>query len=224
MTISQKDAASASGSGQGLPVDARIAAAAAVVVSLVGLAIVAVAWMPGTVSFVDFAGLVSFLPDASLAMVAALALSAAAIGWLYLRFRHPRSEPPRGALEARAGVSDDRWKAVAGRLSDLQAQLTNIHERQTYLRATLSTLQAGNEELRSELDAVKADVEEARERRAATNERLLGAVEALANESLTSLETQSSVLHRLREDVDRLSETVGPSGLRPESRTAADRP
>jgi len=213
MTISQRDLGSRHGPAQGLPVEARIFAAAAVVVSLVGLAVVAVAWMPWSLSFGGLEGIASVLTDSSMPLVAALALSVLAIGWIYVRLRRSRYPVCESAFGPEARVSDDRWKAIEGRLSDLQAQLSNIHERQTYLRATLSTLQNRNEELRKELEALKAEYDEARERKAATNRKLLDAVESLANGSLASLESQAGALQRLREDFEILSETVGKGRL-----------
>ena len=53
--------------------------------------------MPWTVSFGGFPGLASFLTDAPIAMMAALALSASAVGWILFRLRRPRSQPYQGA-------------------------------------------------------------------------------------------------------------------------------
>lgn len=227
MTIYQKDLGSLHGPDQGLPVEARIFAAAAAVVSVVGLAIIGVTWMPWTWSFEGLEGIFSFLVDSLIPTIAAFALPAAAIAWIYFWLRRSRSQAQSIAVESGGRVSEDECKAIERSLSDLQAQLSNIHERQTYLRATLSTLQTRNEEVRTELDALKDEFEEARALKAATNKKLLDAVENLAQGSLASLKTQSVALQRLREDFGLLSEKIDKVELKEVKRdwqTAANQP
>ena len=227
MTISQKDLGSPQEPDQGLPVDARIFASAAAVVSVVGLAVIAVAWMPWTLSFQGLASIFSFLNDSLILTIAAFALPAAAIAWFYFSLRRSRSQAQGTAPEPGVRTSENRCNAIERSLSDLQAQLSNIHERQTYLRATLSTLQARDEDLRSELEALKDAFEKAQAQKAATNKKLLDAVENLAEGSLASLETQSLALQRLRDDFGALKEKVDKAELQEVERdrqTAANQP
>ena len=154
-------------------------------------------------------------------------MPAAAIAWIYFWLRRSRAQTPAIASETGVRASEDRCKAIERSLSDLQAQLSNIHERQTYLRATLSTLQARDEDLRSELDALNDAFQKAQAQKAETNRKLLDAVENLAERSLASLETQSLALQRLRDDFGALSEKVDRVELQEVERdreTAANQP
>jgi chromosome segregation ATPase len=151
-----------------------------------------------------------FSMDFPISTFAAFVVLAGTIAWIYLWLCRCVSRTQRRASETWVRVSslDDKIKAIGSNLSDLQAQLSNIYERQTYLRASQSDLQMQNDAVQTELTALMVQSQEVQARKVVTNKKLLDAVEQLAEQNLTSLETQFVTLQRLQADLRWLREKV----------------